>query len=73
MTTIPFSAPPAESKDGRETQLNRHLALKAACDATKSLRVNDTLEYLSEHPAMLSKLMYDDEHKLIYCYVAKVK
>ena len=64
-------AVPQPGRD-RGAQLRRHLALKAACDATKSLRPNGTLDYLLDHPVQFRTFIYDDDYKLIYCFIPKV-
>ena len=55
------------------SQKQRHYRLHQACEVTKKLRSNDTLDYLVAHPNVLSKMIYNDEYKLIYCYTAKVR
>ena len=59
--------------DQLATPAGRREALEAACRATRSLRPSNTLEDLLRHPVLLSKMIYDDDYRLIYCYVPKVR
>ncbi|XP_043196951.1 carbohydrate sulfotransferase 13-like [Amphibalanus amphitrite] len=65
-TSEQFSA--VAEADMMAQQYRREL-LEKRCISTKSLK---TFDYLIERPWLLRWLIYNDEHRLMYCYVPKV-
>ncbi|XP_037086936.1 carbohydrate sulfotransferase 13-like isoform X3 [Pollicipes pollicipes] len=69
---MPIAAGDSDVVQVVSNQEERHMTMKLACDATKSLRPDEELEYLIQHSKFLDHIIVNEDHKLLYCYIPKV-